>query len=190
MKKLIIQIPCFNEEEALPIALAALPRSVPGVDCVEWLIVDDGSEDRTVEVARENGVDHIVRLPRHQGLARAFARGLEESLVQGADIIVNTDADNQYCADDIPALVAPILAGEWRIDDVCCECEEVRTRTKWSISSPRVRTPEQAVPTVHCGESGTRCARVPRACRATLGDRITDHSWTFLRPSGSVPGRV
>lgn len=113
--KLLIQIPCFNEEATLPITLAALPRELPGIDTVEWLVVDDGSTDGTVEVAQRNGVDHIVRLPRNQGLARAFMAGLEACLKVGADIIVNTDADNQYCADDIPKLVQPILEGKAQI---------------------------------------------------------------------------
>ena len=113
--KLIIQIPCYNEENALPVTLAALPREVPGVDVVEWLIVDDGSTDRTIEVARAHGVDHVVRLPRNQGLAKAFMAGLEASLKAGADIILNTDADNQYCAEDIPKLVQPILDGKAQI---------------------------------------------------------------------------
>lgn len=112
MTKLIIQIPCWNEEESLPISLAALPRAIPGVDVIETLIIDDGSSDRTVAVAHELGVDHVVRLVTHQGLARAFAQGLLACLERGADLIVNTDADNQYCADDIPKLVAPILRGE------------------------------------------------------------------------------
>lgn len=113
--KLIIQIPSYNEEAALPATLSALPRRVPGVDCVEWLVVDDGSEDGTAEVARAHGVDHIVRLPRHRGLARAFVAGLEASLRAGADIIVNTDADNQYRGDDIGTLIAPILEGRAEI---------------------------------------------------------------------------
>jgi len=115
VKKLVIQIPCYNEEQTLGIALDALPRTAPGIDKVEWLIVDDGSTDRTVEVAREHGVDHVVRLPKNQGLARGFMAGLAASLRAGADIIVNTDADNQYCADDIPALIQPILDGEAEI---------------------------------------------------------------------------
>ena len=113
--KLIIQIPCFNEEQTLGTTLAALPREVPGIDCVEWLIIDDGSTDKTAAVAEKLGVDHIVRLPRNQGLARAFTSGLEASLKAGADIIVNTDADNQYNADDIPLLVQPILEGRAEI---------------------------------------------------------------------------
>ncbi len=115
MTKLIIQIPCFNEEETLAVTLRELPRELPGVDIVEWLIVDDGSTDRTVQVARAHGVDHIVRLPRHQGLARAFTAGIEACLRHDADIIVNTDADNQYVADDIEYLIAPILDEEAEI---------------------------------------------------------------------------
>ena len=110
--KLILQIPCFNEAETLPVTLACLPRSVPGFDRVEWLVVDDGSADSTAEVARRHGVDHVVRLPRNRGLARAFSCGIEASLGAGADVIVNLDADNQYDARDIPKLVAPILSGE------------------------------------------------------------------------------
>lgn len=107
--KLIIQIPCFNEAQTLSIALSALPRSIPGFDSVEWLVIDDGSEDDTVQVAKANGVDHIVSHTGNKGLARAFMTGLEASLRLGADVIVNTDADNQYNAEDIPALTLPIL---------------------------------------------------------------------------------
>jgi glycosyltransferase involved in cell wall biosynthesis len=110
--KLIVQIPCFNEEHTLPATLAALPREVPGIDEVEWLVIDDGSTDRTVEVARAQGVDHIVRLTNNKGLAEAFQAGLDACLKLGADVIVNTDADNQYHGGDVPKLVAPILAGE------------------------------------------------------------------------------
>ncbi len=107
--KLIIQIPCFNEAETLAIALNALPRQVAGFDTVEWLIIDDGSTDDTVNVARQNGVDHIVKHAGNKGLAKAFMTGLDACLNLNADVIVNTDADNQYSADDIPLLVAPIL---------------------------------------------------------------------------------
>lgn len=107
--KLIIQIPCYNEEESLPATLAALPREVPGVDVVEWLIINDGSKDRTVEVARAHGVDHIVDLPVNMGLAHGFMAGLARAVSEGADIIVNTDADNQYDARCIPDLIRPIL---------------------------------------------------------------------------------
>lgn len=109
--KLIIQIPCYNEEETLPVALADLPREVPGFDRVEWLIIDDGCTDRTVEVALANGVDHVVRMTRNSGLAKVFMAGLDAGLRLGADVIVNTDADNQYCADDIPLLTQPVLDG-------------------------------------------------------------------------------
>ena len=112
MRKLIIQIPCFNEERTLGLTLSQLPREMPGFDSVEWLIVDDGSQDRTVEVARENGVDHVAQLGINRGLAQAFMVGLDCAIKAGADIIVNTDADNQYAASDISKLVAPILAGE------------------------------------------------------------------------------
>jgi glycosyltransferase involved in cell wall biosynthesis len=110
--KLIIQIPCLNEEEQLPATLADLPRAVPGFDAVEWLIVDDGSTDRTIEVAREHGVDHVVRLTNNKGLAAAFQAGIDACLKLGADVIVNTDADNQYDANDIPKLIEPIVRGD------------------------------------------------------------------------------
>lgn len=110
--KLIIQIPCYNEADTLAIALAELPRQVGGFDVVEWLVVNDGSTDKTVEVARQSGVDHIVSFPQNRGLARGFMAGIKECLRQGADVIVNTDADNQYAAQDIPLLVGPVLSGE------------------------------------------------------------------------------
>jgi glycosyltransferase involved in cell wall biosynthesis len=110
--KLIIQIPCFDEEQTLPQTLADLPRTIAGVDEVEWLVIDDGSTDRTIEVARAGGVDHVVRLTNNRGLAAAFQAGLDACLKLGADIIVNTDADNQYNGHDIPKLVEPILAGD------------------------------------------------------------------------------
>src|SRR3954463_2336069 len=109
--KLIIQIPCLNEEETLPATLADLPREVPGFDTVEWLVIDDGSTDRTIAVARENGVDHIVKLTNNKGLAAGFQAGLDACLKLGADVIVNTDADNQYNGADIPKLVVPIVEG-------------------------------------------------------------------------------
>jgi glycosyltransferase involved in cell wall biosynthesis len=111
-RTLIIQIPCFNEAPTLGITLANLPRAVPGFARVEWMIIDDGSTDQTIAVAQSAGVDHIVRLGHNRGLARAFAAGIEAALRAGADVIVNTDADNQYRAEDIPKLTAPILAGE------------------------------------------------------------------------------
>ncbi|MEA5535281.1 glycosyltransferase family 2 protein [Crocosphaera sp. XPORK-15E] len=113
--KLIIQIPCYNEEATLGLTLSELPREIPGIDRVEWLIINDGSLDQTVEVAKACGVDHIVNFDHNQGLAKGFMAGIEACLKQGADIIVNTDADNQYCAADIPKLIEPILRGEAEI---------------------------------------------------------------------------
>lgn len=110
--KLIIQIPCYNEEASLPITLNALPKQISGIDKIEILVIDDGSTDKTVEVAKANGVQHIVSMPHNCGLAKAFVAGINGALAQGADIIVNTDADNQYCADDIEKLVRPILNKE------------------------------------------------------------------------------
>ena len=112
MKKLIIQIPCLNEAKTLPATLADLPRAVPGVSVIEALVVDDGSTDGTVDVARAHGVHHVVRFPRRKGLAAAFMAGIDASLKLGADIIVSTDGDNQYCGADIATLVRPLLDGE------------------------------------------------------------------------------
>lgn len=111
-KKLVIQIPCFNESATLAFALKMLPREVPGFDSVEWLVIDDGSTDDTARIARECGVDHVVRHGANLGLARGFMTGIRAALAAGADVIVNTDADNQYCAEDIPLLTEPILSGE------------------------------------------------------------------------------
>lgn len=113
--KLVIQIPCFNEQETLPDALAALPREVPGFDRVEWLVINDGSTDDTANVALACGVDHVVSFPENRGLAAAFLAGLDAAVKAGADVIVNTDADNQYDAGDIPKLVEPVLAGKAEI---------------------------------------------------------------------------
>jgi glycosyltransferase involved in cell wall biosynthesis len=112
---LIVQIPALNEEETLAIAISAIPREILGIDIVEVMVIDDGSTDRTVEEAWKAGADHVLQMSSHVGLARAFSAGIEHALELGADIIVNTDADNQYCADDIPALVAPILRREAQI---------------------------------------------------------------------------
>jgi glycosyltransferase involved in cell wall biosynthesis len=110
--KLIIQIPCYNESETLPVTLSALPRSVSGFDSVEWLVIDDGSTDDTVRVAKDAGADHIVRHTCNQGLASAFMTGIQEAVRLGADVVVNTDADNQYNADDIPSLTQSIIIGK------------------------------------------------------------------------------
>ena len=123
--KLIIQIPCFNEEKTLPITLKALPKSIDCIDEIEVIIIDDGSSDKTVEVAKEFGVKNIFSLNKNYGLARAFSYGLNKAIELGADIVVNTDADNQYCADDIEKIVIPILnnkadmvVGERPISDI------------------------------------------------------------------------
>ncbi|MFP4027287.1 MAG: glycosyltransferase family 2 protein [Candidatus Brocadiia bacterium] len=113
--KLIIQIPCYNEEKTLPVTFADLPEKIPGIDEIETLVINDGSTDSTLEVAREQGVDHILDLGINKGLANAWAMGLEACIVAGAGIIVNTDGDNQYCGQDIPKLVQPILDREAEI---------------------------------------------------------------------------
>ncbi len=113
--KLIIQIPCYNEADTLKIALDELPRQVQGIDKIEYLIINDGSQDSTVQVARDWGVDYIVSFKQNKGLAKGFLAGIDACLRNGADIIVNTDADNQYCADDIEELVRPILEGKYDI---------------------------------------------------------------------------
>jgi glycosyltransferase involved in cell wall biosynthesis len=112
VKKLIIQIPCLNEAATLPATLADLPKSVPGIDIIETLVIDDGSRDGTAEVARQLGVNHIVRLTANKGLAAAFITGIDAALKQGADFIVNTDADNQYSGQEIPKLLEPLLSGK------------------------------------------------------------------------------
>ncbi|MBR4982887.1 MAG: glycosyltransferase family 2 protein [Lachnospiraceae bacterium] len=110
--KLIIQIPCYNEAETLEIALNDLPKKIEGIDCIEYLIINDGSKDKTVEVAKKWGVHHVVNFKQNKGLAKGFMAGLDGCLRNGADIIVNTDADNQYCGEDIEKLIRPILNGE------------------------------------------------------------------------------
>jgi glycosyltransferase involved in cell wall biosynthesis len=107
--KLFIQIPCLNEEKTLPLVLAAIPKSIPGVRSIDIVVIDDGSDDKTVEVAKKLGVKHFVYHPRRQGLAQGFQDGLMYCLAQGADIIVNTDGDNQYPSEDIPRLIKPIM---------------------------------------------------------------------------------
>src|SRR5215207_10277526 len=153
-------MPCYNEEGTLAIALQALPRQVPGVDKVEWLIINDGSTDRTIEVARENGVDHVVDLGSHQGLARGFCAGLDAALRAGADIIVNTDADNQYNADDIPRLIEPILRGEAAI------VVGARPITEIAHFSPLKKSLQKLGSWVVRAASGTDVADAPSGFRA------------------------
>jgi len=123
--KLIVQIPCLNEEGTLPATLRDIPRQIPGIDKVEILVIDDGCTDRTVEVARELGVDHVVRFSGNRGLGHAFAAGIDHCLALGADIIVNTDGDNQYYGGNIPALVQPILEGRADIVIGDRQCDKV-----------------------------------------------------------------
>jgi glycosyltransferase involved in cell wall biosynthesis len=140
--KLIIQIPCFNEAEQLPATVGDLPRALPDIDEVEWLVIDDGSTDSTVEVARHCGVDHIVRLTNHKGLAAAFQAGLDACLKLGADVIVNTDADNQYQAGDIPGLVRPIVRGD---ADMVVGNRDVKGVVHFSFSKKRLQRLGSAV---------------------------------------------
>lgn len=134
--KLIIQIPCLNEQDQLSVALSALPREVPGVDVVEWLIIDDGSTDSTIEVARAHGVDHVVKFPQNRGLAAAFQAGVDACLKLGADYIVNTDADNQYDAGAIPDLVRPLVDGE---ADMVIGDRDVRNVDEFSALKKRLQ---------------------------------------------------
>jgi glycosyltransferase involved in cell wall biosynthesis len=162
--KLFIQIPCHNEEASLPIAFAALPKTLPGVASIETLVIDDGSTDRTAEVARELGVTHVVGFPRNQGLAKAFMHGIRSCLERGADIIVNTDADNQYDARDIPALIQPILDGRAEI--------VVGARPIASVEhfSPVKKLLQRIGSIVVARVSGTRVADAPSGFRAFSRD--------------------
>jgi glycosyltransferase involved in cell wall biosynthesis len=127
--KLIIQIPCFNEAETISNVVKDLPLQIPGIDVIECMVIDDGSTDETAQVATNLNVDHIIRLPKHRGLAAAFVAGLEASIARGADVIVNTDADNQYRAEDIPRLLEPILEGR---ADLVVGDRAIATHTEFS----------------------------------------------------------
>jgi len=134
--KLIVQIPCLNEADTLPATVRDVPRAIPGIDAVEILVVDDGSRDGTAEVARRHGVEHVVRFPQRKGLAAAFAAGIDACLKLGADIIVNTDGDNQYAGADIPKLIAPLVAGE---ADIVIGDREVRDLAHMSATRKRLQ---------------------------------------------------
>ena len=162
--KLIIQIPCYNEAETLSIALAELPRKVRGFDKVEWLVINDGSTDGTVETARRYGVDHIVSFKRNLGLARAYMAGLRAGLELGADVIVNTDADNQYSAADIPALVAPIVSGR---ADIVIGARPIGAIRHFSLLKKALQWLGSAVVR---GVSGTSVEDAPSGFRAVSRD--------------------
>jgi glycosyltransferase involved in cell wall biosynthesis len=177
--KLFIQIPCHNEEASLPIALAALPRELPGVSSIETLVIDDGSKDRTVAVARELGVTHVVGFPRNQGLAKAFMLGIRSCLERGADIIVNTDADNQYDARDIPALIQPILDGR---AEIVVGARPIATVEHFS---PVKKLLQRIGSNVVARVSGTRVADAPSGFRAFSRDAasrlnvFSDYTYTL-----------
>jgi len=160
MMYLIIQIPCYNEEQSLPAALADIPAHIPGVNTIETLVVDDGSSDHTVDVAIRLGVDHIIRLPGHKGLAAAFQTGLDACLRLGADIIVNTDGDNQYPQADIPRLIVPILENE---ADIVIGDRQVHTIPHFSPLKKRL---QQWGSWVVCLASGIRAPDATSGFRA------------------------
>jgi glycosyltransferase involved in cell wall biosynthesis len=197
--KLIIQIPCLNEEKTLPLTLSELPRKLPDVDAVEWLVIDDGSSDRTAEVARQLGADHVIRLPGRQGLAAAFSAGLDACLAAGADIIVNTDGDNQYRAGDIGRLIQPILDGRAQIVIGARPIEQIRyfsflKRKLQRLGSWVVRTVSGV--TVPDATSGFRAISREAALRINI---LTSYTYTLEMiiqagqkgiPTISVPVRV
>src|SRR4030065_1187017 len=158
--KLIVQIPCLNEEATLPEAIKAIPRKIAGIESVEILVIDDGSTDRTSQVARECGGDHVVRFKVNQGLARGFMVGLQTALHLGADIIVNTDADNQYSGGDIPKLIQPILEGR---ADVVIGDREVESIRHFSATKKFLQRVGSWVVRV---ASGTRIPDAPSGFRA------------------------
>ncbi len=158
--KLIIQIPCYNEADSLERTVKDLPTSIPGIDCIEFMVVDDGSVDRTSEVARELGVHHVVRHPTNLGLARAFQTGIDAALRFGADIIVNTDADNQYPGRYIPELIAPVAAR--RVDIVIAD----RQTGEIEHFSPLKRLLQKAGSATVRGLSGTTVRDAPSGFRA------------------------
>lgn len=198
-RKLVIQIPCLNEEATIGTTLAALPRRVAGFDCVEWLIIDDGSTDGTVAAALAAGADHIVSLPHNQGLARAFMAGIEASLKTGADVIVNTDADNQYAAGSIPDLIAPILEGKAQIVVGARPISEIR---EFSAAKKILQKIGSAVVRIASGTSVPDAPSGFRAIHAAAAIRLNvfgDYTYTLETiiqagrkgiPITSVPVRV
>jgi glycosyltransferase involved in cell wall biosynthesis len=186
--KLIIQIPCLNEESTLPATIADLPRTIEGIDEIELLVIDDGSTDRTVEVARERGVEHIVRLTNNKGLAAGFQAGLDACLKLGADVVVNTDADNQYRGEDVEKLVAPILRGE--ADMVV---GDRRTSTIPHFSAPK-KALQRIGSSVVRGLSGTAITDTTSGFRAynreaALGLLVTDN-FTYTLESLIQAGKM
>jgi glycosyltransferase involved in cell wall biosynthesis len=198
-RKLVIQIPCLNEESTIGATLAALPRHVDGFDRVEWLIVDDGSTDGTVDAAIAAGAHHIVSLPHNQGLARAFMAGIEASLKAGADVIINTDADNQYAADSIPDLLAPILGGKAQIVVGARPISDIR---EFSIVKKILQRIGSAVVRIASGTSIPDAPSGFRAIHAAAAIRLNvfgDYTYTLETiiqagrkgiPITSVPVRV
>jgi glycosyltransferase involved in cell wall biosynthesis len=190
--KLIIQIPCLNEEKTLPQTVRDLPKFIPGIDQIEILVVDDASTDHTAMVAQALGVHHVLRLGRHRGLARAFAMGLEEALALGADIIVNTDGDNQYAGADIPKLVKPILEGR---ADMVVGCRPIASHREFSplkkklahIGSWTLRGLSQT--TVQDAASGFRALSRETAQRLFIHSRFS-HCMETLIQAGNLRLRV
>ena len=134
--KLIIQIPCYNEEMTLPVTLGDLPKKIEGIDCIETQVIDDGSMDRTSEVAIGLGVTHVQRFKQNKGLAAAFKAGIDNALARGADILVNTDGDNQYCGHDIEKLVRPILVGS---SDIVIGCRKMDNHPEFSFVKKKLQ---------------------------------------------------
>jgi glycosyltransferase involved in cell wall biosynthesis len=177
--KVIIQIPCLNEAETLPLVLGELPRSLPGAERVEWLVVDDGSTDGSADVAHAHGADHVVRLPHNQGLARAFMAGLDMAVRAGADVIVNTDADRQYASEDIRLLVSPILAGE---ADMVIGARPVATTAHFSWLKRRLQAMGSAATRMASGTDVRDAASGFRAMSRDVAMRLhvfNDYTYTI-----------